>query len=80
MQELEKQGLYTRPTLDTLEQVFETALSLKQGRVFVDTWDIGFLSNCPQCFQARKERLEAMNLSQEIVPRIICENHHPRTP
>jgi radical SAM enzyme (TIGR01210 family) len=80
MEALQKQGLYTPPSLDTLEEVFETALKLKQGRVFVDTWDIAFLSSCPHCFQARKERLEAMNLYQEIVPRITCENitceHH----
>jgi archaeosine synthase beta-subunit len=75
MEKLEKQGLYTPPTLDTLEQVFETALKLKQGRVFVDTWDISFLSNCSHCFPARKERLEAMNLHQEIVPPITCQYH-----
>jgi archaeosine synthase beta-subunit len=80
MQALQKQGLYTPPSLDTLEEVFETALKLKQGRIFVDTWDIGFLSNCPHCFQARKERLEAMNLYQEIHPRITCEHDHMRTP
>lgn len=75
MQVLGARGLYTPPTLDVLEQVFEAALRLQQGRVFVDTWDIGFLSNCPQCFQARKERLEAMNLHQQIFPRITCQCH-----
>ncbi len=75
METLQQQGLYTPATLDALEQVFETALQLKQGRVFVDTWDIGFLSKCPQCFQARKGRLEAMNLHQEIYPRITCQYH-----
>jgi radical SAM enzyme (TIGR01210 family) len=80
METLQQQGFYTPATLDTLEQVFETALKLKKGRVFVDTWDIGFLSNCPHCFQARKERLEAMNLHQEMVPGITCEHHHMRKP
>jgi archaeosine synthase beta-subunit len=75
MQALQNQGHYIPPTLKTLEQVFETALQLKQGRVFVDTWDIGFLSKCPHCFQARKERLEAMNLHQEIYPPITCQYH-----
>ena len=55
-----------------LEEIFETALALKQGQVFADTWDVGFLSGCPLCFDARKERLEKMNLSQEILPRISC--------
>jgi archaeosine synthase beta-subunit len=80
MQELAKQGLYTPPTLDALEQVFETALQLKQGRVFVDTWDIGFLSTCPDCFQARKERLEAMNLNQKTYPPITCQHHDQQEP
>jgi len=75
METLAEQGVYTAPSLNTLEEVFETALLPKQGRVFVDTWDIGFLSNCPKCFQARKERLEAMNLHQQVYPRINCNCH-----
>ena len=72
MEKLQQQGLYATPTLSALEEVFDQALLLKQGRVFVDTWDIGFLSKCPECFNARKERLEAMNLNQQIYPRISC--------
>lgn len=72
MEKLQQQGLYATPTLSALEEVFDQALLLKQGRVFVDTWDIGFLSKCPECFNARKERLEAMNFEQQIYPRISC--------
>ena len=75
METLAEQGLYTAPSLDTLEEVFETALLLKKGRVFVDTWEIGFLSNCPKCFQARKDRMELMNLHQQVYPRINCNCH-----
>jgi archaeosine synthase beta-subunit len=75
METLQQQGLYTAPTLNSLEEVFETALNLKQGRVFVDTWDTGFVSNCNECFQARKDRLEAMNLIQQVYPRIVCDRH-----
>jgi archaeosine synthase beta-subunit len=75
METLQQQGHYTPPTLDALEQVFETALNLNQGRVFVDTWDISFLSNCAQCFQARKQRLENMNLHQKIYAPITCQYH-----
>jgi archaeosine synthase beta-subunit len=75
METLQQQGLYTPASLNALEQVFEAALTLKQGRVFVDTWDIGFLSKCPHCFQARKQRLESMNDHQEIYPPIICQYH-----
>lgn len=74
MEQVRKQGDYTPPTLDTLEQIFEMALHLSKGRgrVFVDTWDIRFLSGCPQCFHKRKERLESMNRYQKIYPPITC--------
>ena len=61
--------------VDSLEEVFETALGLRRGRVFVDTWEIGFLSRCSRCFVARKERLEAMNLEQRVYPRVQCDCH-----
>jgi hypothetical protein len=43
--------------------------------VFVDTWDIGFLSSCSQCFTARKNRLAAMNLTQTLHQPITCSCH-----
>lgn len=67
-----KEKNYVPPTLSMLEEVFEKALSLKQGQIVVDTWDISFLSNCGFCFEARKERLEKMNLTQKILPQIEC--------
>lgn len=72
MEALQEQGYYVPPSLNALEEVFENALTLKQGRVFVDTWDIAFLSNCNQCFEERKYRLEQMNLTQKFQQRIAC--------
>jgi radical SAM enzyme (TIGR01210 family) len=72
MELLYEQGYYMPPTLETLEEVFENALSLNAGRVFADVWDIAFLSHCPDCFVARKHRLELMNLEQKFYPRITC--------
>jgi len=72
---LYERGHYIPPTLDMLEEVLERSLSLKQGRVFVDTWDIGFLSDCPICFEARKRRLETMNSDQKFHQRIACSCH-----
>jgi hypothetical protein len=72
MEALMEQGHYSTPSLDTLEEVFETALGLQQGRVFADTWDIAFLSRCPHCFEARKQRIEAMNSTQKFHQRIAC--------
>lgn len=72
MEVLKQMGEYVTPTLDALEEVFERSLALQQGRVLVDTWDIGFLSDCPQCFEARKHRLEQMNLTQQFQQPINC--------
>lgn len=72
MEMMQKQGQYVSPTLDALEEVFERALELSYGRVFVDTWDIEFLSHCLHCFQSRKERLEKMNMDQRYYPSIAC--------
>ena len=73
MESLLVSGDYVPPTLGALEAVFAEALGLAQGRlVFVDTWDIGFLSSCPKCFEARKSRLAAMNLDQTIHQPILC--------
>jgi archaeosine synthase beta-subunit len=76
MELLRDEHNYAPPTLDMLEEVFERSLALKKGRVFVDTWDIGFLSQCPVCFDARKNRLDAMNIDQQIHPKVTC-NCHP---
>jgi radical SAM enzyme (TIGR01210 family) len=72
MEVLKHRGEYVPPTLDALEEVFERSLALQQGRVLVDTWDIGFLSKCDQCFEARKHRLEQMNLTQQFQQKIDC--------
>ena len=72
MEALQEQGYYIPPSLNALEEVFENALTLKQGRVFVDTWDIAFLSNCNQCFEERRHRLEQMNLSQKFQQPTAC--------
>src|SRR6185437_15462378 len=89
METLQAAGDYVPPTLDALEEVFTEALGLARALpepsrdpelrhhrlVFVDTWDIGFLSACPHCFAARKSRLDAMNLTQTIHPPVACSCH-----
>jgi radical SAM enzyme (TIGR01210 family) len=72
MEVLQKRGDYVTPTLNALEEVLERSLALHEGKVFADTWDIGFLSGCDQCFDARKNRLEQMNLTQKFVEKIKC--------
>lgn len=73
MQKLKMSGDYVPPKLSALENVFADALSMNRGRVFCDTWDLGLFSDCPDCFEARKKRLEMMNLTQKVLPEIVCE-------
>lgn len=85
MESLRASGRYVPPTLDALEEVFGEALGLARRfdgpgdehrrLVFADTWDIGFLSSCPRCFEARKQRLERMNLDQTIYQPAACSCH-----
>lgn len=72
MEVLAHQGKYIPPSINALEDVFEKALELRQGRVFVDSWDIDFMSTCSYCFKARKLRLEQMNITQKYQQRIAC--------
>ncbi len=72
MERLQAKGHYQTPQLSTLETVMEECLALHKGIVLTDTWDISGFSDCTLCFTARKERLDQMNLQQNILPRITC--------
>lgn len=71
---LQEKGDYVPPSLDALEEVFESALRINQGRVFVDTWNFDIFSGYPCCMEARKHRLEAMNLNQILLQPIVCSS------
>ena len=75
MDKLQKQGDFIPPTLNALESAFEKSLQLNKGRVFADLWDLQQFSSCNHCFEKRKSRLQVMNLSQTILPKIPCEFH-----
>jgi radical SAM enzyme (TIGR01210 family) len=64
MEELAQSGLFAPPSLATLEQALEYGLSKRQGRVFVDLWDIEKISPNDENRRARVERLARMNLTQ----------------
>ena len=69
MEVLEKQGDYVKPALSDLEDVFDAAMHIGSGRVFLDTWDLEVFSDTPGTFFKRKERIEKMNLSQRVSER-----------
>ena len=73
MEKLRGAGEYVPPALSALEEVFDCAMTLNRGRVFVDLWDLQKFSDCSECFEARKERLHAMNLRQKVYPTIDCD-------
>ena len=77
MDYLYKKKLFTPPRLQSLEEVTEYGIRLKAGRVFADTWDIERFSECPGCFQKRKERLIEMNLFQVLLPPVDCQCPKP---
>jgi archaeosine synthase beta-subunit len=73
MERLMETGEFAPPRLATLEQASERSLNLRAGRVFADTWDLEAFSRCPTCLEARRHRLQTMNLSQTIPPPVSCE-------
>lgn len=72
LERLHAAGEFDEPSLLDLEEAFDIGLRLERGRVFVDLWDLARFSSCPHCFEARAQRLHAMNLSQEWIPRVRC--------
>jgi len=70
---LMKNGDFSMPTIDSLEEVQEYGVSLSKGRVFADTWDLEMFSACDDCLDQRTERLTQMNLEQRIIPKVKCK-------
>jgi archaeosine synthase beta-subunit len=70
--ELMAQGYFGPPVLESLEEVLDYGLGLGAGRVFADLWDLRLFSQCPACFDKRRERLQAMNLGQRSQPAVQC--------
>lgn len=73
MERLERDGQFSPPRLRSLEQVLDAELAMNRGRVFVDLWDAARFYDCSRCGPARVERLAAMNLSQQMLPRVECD-------
>lgn len=72
MEALAAEGAFEPPTLDVFEDAMDAALTRVRGRVFGDLWELERLASCDTCFNARRARLSAMNLTQRCVPRVSC--------
>ncbi len=79
MEALDRQGLFSPPSLATLEAALACGIEKRRGRVFADLWDLERFSDCPHCFAARAERLRIMNLSQAVPPLPPCDRCHSST-
>lgn len=73
MEELQARGLFSPPTLASLERAVEHGVGRRRGRVFADLWNVEHSFLCAKCGPARAGRLARMNLEQTIPPRIECE-------
>ncbi len=73
MEALAASGDFAPPSLAAVEAVAEYGIGLGRGRVFVDLWDERRRPGCKTCHESRLERLETMNLRQQIPPRMECE-------
>jgi radical SAM enzyme (TIGR01210 family) len=76
MEAVTADGDFRAPRLDDIERSLELAQgrSRHRGRIFVDLWDLEGFASCPHCFEARRQRLHAMNLEQRLLPRHSCPN------
>ena len=75
LERLIEAGEFAPPRLATLEKAQELALNLRaDGRVFADIWDLQRFSKCPKCLAKRRERMRAVNLSQQIQPTVKCSD------
>jgi hypothetical protein len=76
MEALEKSGDWSPPRLQTLEAATDYGVASNRGRVFADLWDLEQFSNCDFCFPVRRERLEQMNLTQQLLLPVECAICH----
>lgn len=74
LEALAAEDSFRAPGLADIERSIEAALTVRpdRGRIFVDLWDLQRFSACPHCFEARRERLNALNLDQRVFPRPSC--------
>ena len=66
MDQLQRSGDFSPPSLDSLETVLRKGLEMDAGRVLADLWDLEAFSACSQCFSERHQRLDLMNRLQEL--------------
>lgn len=77
LDELARRGLHREPTLAAMELALQKSLALKAGRVVMDLWDARRFATCDACVAARVERLQHINLTQQVPAHIQCSTCAP---
>ncbi len=73
MEQLAVQGDWTPPTLHSIEEALDRCLvETTTGVVTVDPWDLEALTTCAACSAARIGRIERMNQTGKMEPRVSC--------
>jgi archaeosine synthase beta-subunit len=72
MERFESQGLFRRPKVHQLEACLDLALQRFPSMIVTaDLWDLHEMDgHCSQCFEARRTRMESMNLQQRPLPKV----------
>jgi radical SAM enzyme (TIGR01210 family) len=73
MEELQHQGHFSPPRLESLEEVLDYGIGLSRGRVFADLWDVERFYTCERCGPARAKRMQTMNFTQRPQPAVLCQ-------
>jgi archaeosine synthase beta-subunit len=73
LEALSKDNLFSQPKLTSLQAAAEYGVSLNRGRVFADLWDLQQFTSCSSCFEKRFQKLQIMNLHQQIPASLSCE-------
>jgi hypothetical protein len=75
MATLAAEGLFLPPTLATLEDAAAQSIRHAAGRarVIADLWDLAAFAACPACLDARRARLQRLNLEQRVPEAIECD-------
>lgn len=71
MEQLARDGIYTKPGVRSIEAVLDYGLSLGKGTVYADTWNIDDFVDCA-CSRARIDRIQQLNKTQLTCSRIAC--------
>jgi radical SAM enzyme (TIGR01210 family) len=68
LESLAAAGEFREPDLDDIERSLAIGITAGQGRgrVFADLWDLRRFAGCSACLDARRTRLDAMNLEQTV--------------